>query len=125
MEFFKNNDDVEILSAPTSLETASIQRIKCISMLQQCKKQQEDLTVKIRLHDKIKYIQDCQNEFSQQQTSIKEKHETTKTVLEKQINELKQQKQKLNNKKLNFYVLTVIDCILFLYILYKNKDYIF
>ena len=125
MEFFNNNDDVEILSAPTSLETASIQSIKCISMLQQCKKQQEDLTVKIRLHDKIKYIQDCQNEFSQQQTSIKEKHETTKAVLEKQINELKQQKQNLNNKKLNFYLLTVIDCILFLYILYKNKDYIF
>ena len=54
-----------------------------------------------------------------------EKHETTKAVLEKQINELKQQKQNLNNKKLNFYLLTVIDCILFLYILYKNKDYIF
>ena len=117
-------DNVETTAASTSLDNTPVLKNKCLMEIEQCKIQIEELNDKIRLYDRNKK-KHCENEFLQQQSFIQEKHEHKKAEFEKQIYVLEQQNQKLSNKKLSFYILTVIDFILFFYILYKNKDYIF
>ena len=117
-------DNVETTAAPTSLDSAQVLKNKCLMEIEQCKTQIGQLNDNIRLYDRNKMVY-CETEFLQKQSFIQEKHENKKAELKKQIYELEQQNQKLNNKQLNFYILTVIDFILFFYILYKNKDYIF
>ena len=117
-------DNIETTAASTSLDNTPVLKNKCLMEIEQCKTQIEELNDKIRLYNRSK-MEYCKTEFLQQQSSLQEKHENTKAELEKQIYELEKQNQKLNNKQLSFYILTVIDFILFFYILYKNKGFIF
>ena len=63
----------------------------------------------------------CENEFLEEQRAIKQKeHKQFRAELENAIYKLEQQKEQLNNRQVTFSILTIIDFILFFYILYKH-----
>ena len=120
IDYFTEN--IETPTAKTSLDTSLVQETKCILEYKQCETQIGQFKFRISEQEmKNRYY--CENEFLQELSTIqKEKHEKLKAELEKAIYNLEQQKEQLNNRQVTFSILTIIDFILFFYILYKQKD---
>ena len=113
-------DNVEMPTAQTSLDTSLLQETKCILEYKQCETQIEQFKFRIN-EQEMKNREYCNNEFLQELSAIQqEKHEKFKAELENAIYKLEQQKEQLNNRQVTFSILTIIDFILFFYILYKH-----
>ena len=119
IDYFTEN--IETPTAKTSLDTSLVQETKCILEYKQCKTAIERF--KHQKREKEKNNREyCNNEFLEEQRTIQqEKHENLKAELENAIYKLEQQKEQLKNRQLTFSILTIIDFILFLYIIYKHN----
>ena len=118
IDYFTEN--VETPNVPTSLDTSLVHETKCILEYKQCKIEIERFKHQKR-EKEINNRDYCNNEFLEEQRAIQqEKHEKFKAELENAIYKLEQQKEQLKNRQLTFSILTIIDFILFLYILYKH-----
>jgi len=118
IDYFTEN--VETPNVPTSLDTSLVHETKCILEYKQCKTAIERFKHQKR-EKEINNLEYCNNEFLEEQRAIQqEKHEKFKAELENAIYKLEQQKEQLKNRQLTFSILTIIDFILFFYILYKH-----
>jgi molecular chaperone GrpE (heat shock protein) len=119
IDYFTEN--VETPNVPTSLDTSLVPETKCILEYKQCKTAIERFKHQKR-EKEINNREYCNNEFLEEQRAIQqEKHEKFKAELENAIYKLEQQKEQLKNRQLTFSILTIIDFILFLYIIYKHN----
>ena len=118
IDYFTEN--IETPSAPTSLEPSLVRETKCVLEYKKCKTAIEQFKHQKRQKE-IDNREYCENEFLEEQRTIQqEKHEKFKAELENAIYKLEQQKEQLNNRQVTFSILTIIDFILFFYILYKH-----